>query len=176
MSIMIHDSFCHTRFGQNIFDHLIQETSEIPEDLTQLELIARWSKKTSDYSNIVCTQDLYPPLVKVCNRQISSLFPISFQSLQACICETPTWFLAGSESNKSLVACKLSRSTEGFMIHDSELDAVILTQPQESLEALYSFDLSEPIYSREQACLLALLGARYLMQSPVFRCSRVGVV
>jgi len=172
--IKILSSHCSTKYGPHIFDNLRGDPPETQPEYTLLDQIKLWMDQYPGSDQIICTPGLVAGVELLCDITITALFPESFDALCEQITHTPTWFLAGSPVNNSLVGCAMVRSDQGFKMVETDLDAVIMTESQILPEVPYVFDLSALPHSQEQAWLLALMGADHLMQSPLFRCKKVG--
>jgi hypothetical protein len=179
MKIEILQYRCITGCGPNLWDNLSGDTCQDQPLYTLLELLKDFLETQPQWGRIVCSQPIADSLLRFGITEVE-LFPDHFKKLCETIAMKPTWYLAGSDSDTSLIACLIQESEQGFTLHEHSsktgLDALFVIGSDWPPSAKHRFDLRPLKLSREQVGLLSLIGAAEVLKSDLFDCETVGIL
>jgi len=168
-----------TRYGPNLWDNLSGETCEDQPQFTLLELLKDFLESQPQFGRIVCSRHIAEGLSRFGITEVG-LIQDNLKSLCETISDKPTWFLAGSEKDSSLITCLIQQSDQGFSIqeHSSKtvLDGLFVIGNDWAPPAKHRFDLRSLNLSREQSWFLSLIGATDVLKSDLFDCETVGIL
>jgi hypothetical protein len=145
----------------------------------RLELLKDFLESNQELGRIVCTPDIAEELLRF-GVMTADAFPKNFRELTEIISTEPTWFLAGSDTDTSLITCLIQQSDQGFSLNEYSaeivLDGLFVMGSEWPPAAAHRFDLRPLHFSREQGWLLSLIGTDALLNSDLFDCETVGIV
>jgi hypothetical protein len=142
------ETYCQTPYGSNYWNIVARKKPECEKKMTLLENLNEFLEKHNPISEIICTHSLMNHFQKLGIDKKLILFPSNLEEIQKMVSPIPSWFLAGSTQDHSLIAC---------LLVDDETHSS-MNRPNFTINS----------FTHEQKLLLSLMGEKELSQSRLF--------